>query len=96
MKRPEQRNMKHDSPPTIPPVSPCSLIQRHCAIAESFNAALKNELVHRTVYPTRKHARRDIARYIEFWHNSKRRHSGLQYRSPRQAHNEYVERQSAA
>jgi putative transposase len=66
------------------------------AMAESFNAALKNELVHRTHYPTRSHARRDIARYIEFWYNSKRRHSGLQYRSPQQARDEYVERQSAA
>ena len=66
------------------------------AMAESFNAALKNELVHRTQYPTREHARRDVARYIEFWYNSKRRHSGLQYRSPQQVHEEYVERQSAA
>jgi putative transposase len=66
------------------------------AMAESFNAALKNELVHRTHYPTREHARRDVARYIEFWYNSKRRHSGLQYRSPRQAHDEFMERQSAA
>ena len=65
-------------------------------MAESFNAALKNELVHRTSYPTRMHARRDIARYVEFWYNLKRRHSGLQYRSPRQVHDEYVERQSAA
>ena len=35
------------------------------ALAESFNAALKVERVHRTVYPTRKKARDDIARYIE-------------------------------
>jgi len=35
------------------------------AMAESFNAALKNELVHRTHYPTRVHARRDVVRYIE-------------------------------
>lgn len=66
------------------------------ALAESFNAALKNELVHRTHYPTREHARRDIVRYIEFWYNSNRRHSGLQYRSPQEAYEEYVERQSAA
>jgi transposase InsO family protein len=66
------------------------------AMAESFNAALKNELVHRTAYPTREHARRDIVRYIEFWYNIKRRHSGLQYRSPQQAYEEYAERQSAA
>ena len=51
------------------------------AMAESFFAALKNERVHRTQYPTRDHARRDVARYIEFWYNSKRRHSGLQYRT---------------
>ena len=66
------------------------------AMAESFNAVLKNELVHRTHYPTQAHARRDVARYIEFWYNSKRRHSGLQYRSPEQAHDEFVERQAAA
>ena len=65
-------------------------------MAESFNAALKNELVYRTQYPTRKHAYRDVVRYIEFWYNSRRRHSGLQYRTPRQVHDEYLERQSAA
>jgi putative transposase len=66
------------------------------AMAESFFAALKNERVHRTQYPTREHARRDIVRYIEFWYNSRRRHSGLQYRTPQQVHDEYLEQQSAA
>jgi putative transposase len=66
------------------------------AMAESFFGALKNERIHRTQYPTREHARRDIVRYIEFWYNSKRRHSGLQYRIPQQVHEEYLERQSAA
>jgi len=33
------------------------------ALAESFNAALKVERVHRTAYPTRKKAKEDIARY---------------------------------
>jgi putative transposase len=66
------------------------------AMAESFFAALKNERVHRTEYPTREHAHRDVVRYIEFWYNPKRRHSGLQYRTPQQVHDEYVERQSAA
>jgi putative transposase len=36
------------------------------AQAESFNAAVKVERVNRTVYPTREHARKDVARYIEF------------------------------
>lgn len=66
------------------------------AMAESFFAALKNECVYRTQYPTREHARRDVVRYIEFWYNSRRRHSGLQYRTPQQVHDEYMEQQSAA
>ena len=68
------------------------------AIAESFFAALKNERVHRGIlHPTREHARRDVVRYIEFWYNSRRRHSGLQYRTPQQCPgNAYLERQSAA
>jgi transposase InsO family protein len=66
------------------------------AMAESFFAALKNERVHRTRYPTREHARRDIVRYIELWYNSRRRHSGLDYRTPLQVHNEYEDRQLAA
>ena len=65
-------------------------------MAESFFAALKNERVHRTEYPTRDHAHRDIVRYIEFRYNTKRRHSGLQYRTPQQVHNEYLEQQIAA
>ena len=66
------------------------------ALAESFFAALKNERVHRTQYPTRDHARRDIARYIELHYNSRRRHSGLQYRTPRQVRDEFMNRQLAA
>jgi putative transposase len=66
------------------------------AMAESFFAALKNERVHRTVYPTRAHARTDIARYIEFWYNNTRLHSGLDYRSPREVLNEWTESQEAA
>ncbi len=66
------------------------------AMAESFFAALKNERVHRTVYPTREHARRDITRYIEFWYNSNRLHSGLDYRTPQEVLKEWVDSQEAA
>jgi putative transposase len=66
------------------------------AMAESFFAVLKNERVHRTQYPTRKHARRDIVRYIELWYNSRRRHSGLGYKTPNQAHAEYRKLQLTA
>jgi putative transposase len=60
------------------------------ALAESFNAAVKVERVHRTVYPTRKKAREDIARYIE------RLHSGLGYRTPQEALDEYLNTQETA
>ncbi len=66
------------------------------AIAESFFAALKTERVHRTQYPTREHARRDIARYIELHYNVKRLHSGLGYKTPKEVHAEYQNRQLAA
>jgi transposase InsO family protein len=66
------------------------------AQAESFNAALKVERVNRTVYPTREHARADVARYIEFRYNSKRLHSALGYRTPQEAHDEYMNGQLAA
>lgn len=52
------------------------------ALAESFFASLKKELVHRTVFPTRKHARKAIANYIEVWYNRQRLHSSHGYRPP--------------
>jgi putative transposase len=66
------------------------------ALAESFNAALKVERVHRTAYPTRKKAREDIARYIELRYNRVRLHSALGYRTPQEALSEYLNRQLAA
>jgi putative transposase len=66
------------------------------ALAESFNATLKVERVHRTVYPTREHACTDVARYIEFRYNTQRLHSALGYRNPQEAYAEYLNRQSAA
>jgi transposase InsO family protein len=66
------------------------------ALAESFNASLKVERVHRTVYPTRKKARKDIARYIELRYNRTRLHSALGYRTPQEVHDEYLNRQLAA
>lgn len=66
------------------------------AMAESFNAALKNERVYRTAYPTREHGRTDIAQYIELRYNTKRLHSGLGYRTPTEAYTEYLEQQIAA
>jgi putative transposase len=66
------------------------------ALAESFNSSLKVERVHRTIYPTRKKARCDIARYIELRYNRTRLHSALGYRTPQEVQDEYLNRQRAA
>lgn len=66
------------------------------AMAESFFGVLKNELVHRTAYPTREHARKDIARYIELRYNTRRLHSALGYRTPQEVYDEYLNRPQAA
>ncbi|SQD97380.1 Integrase catalytic region (fragment) [Parafrankia sp. Ea1.12] len=55
--------------------------------AESFFGTLKNELVHRETYPTRRAARTAIAEYIEVSYNRQRLHSTLGYRTP-----EHIER----
>jgi putative transposase len=73
-----------------------SLIQRHCALAESFNGVLKVERVHRTVYATRRKAREDITRYIELRYNRKRLYSALGYRTPQEAMDEYLEMKATA
>ena len=62
------------------------------AVAESFFATLKRELVDRTTWPTREAARSAIFRYLEGWYNLRRRHSALGYVSP----HEFEQRHTAA
>jgi transposase InsO family protein len=66
------------------------------ALAESFFASLKNERVHRTVYPTRNKAKQDIAHYIEIFYNRQRLHSALGYRTPHEVRIEYLNQLAAA
>ena len=66
------------------------------ALAESFNSALKVERVHRTVYPTRRKAKEDIARYIEIFYNHRRIHSALGYRTPHEVRTAFLKSQMAA
>jgi putative transposase len=65
------------------------------ALAESFFASLKKELIHRTVYSTRKKARDAVAYYIEVWYNTLRLHSGLGYRTPMEAFEQYQTHEAA-
>ena len=52
------------------------------AMAESFIATLKTELVHRRRFPDREVARSAIFEYLEGFYNRRRLHSALSYRSP--------------
>ncbi len=52
------------------------------AMAESFIATLKTELVHRRRFPDREAARSAIFEYLEGFYNRRRLHSALSYRSP--------------
>ena len=52
------------------------------AVAESFFATIKTELLHRRAWPTHETARQAIFEYIEGWYNTRRRHSTLGYLSP--------------
>lgn len=66
------------------------------AWAESWNGTLKVERVHRTVYPTRERAIRDITAYIELRCNQKRLHSALGYRTPNEVEHDWYQTQAAA
>ena len=52
------------------------------AAAESFFAALKNEMYHRQAFPRHVRARFAVAGYIEVFYNRQRLHSTLGYRTP--------------
>jgi transposase InsO family protein len=54
------------------------------AVAESFFATLKIELVYQTRWRTRAEARGAIFEYIEAFYNRRRRHSAISYLSPDQ------------
>ena len=64
----------------------CSMCRKgNCwdnAVAESFNATIKTELIHRTIWKTREEVRAEIYNDIETWYDAKRLHSTLGYRSP--------------
>jgi putative transposase len=66
------------------------------AAAESFFAALKNEMYYRHSWPTRARARCAVADYIEVFYNRRRLHSTLGYRTPLEAHTDFHTAATAA
>jgi putative transposase len=57
------------------------------AVAESFFATLKKELVHRQAWPTRRELSAEVFEYIEGFYNRHRRHSTLGYLTPTEYEN---------
>ncbi len=52
------------------------------AVAESFFATIKRELIDTRSWPTRSGLHRAVFEYIEGWYNTRRLHSSLGYLSP--------------
>ena len=61
------------------------------AVAESFFATLKKELIHRRSWPTKAELRTEVFDYIEVFYNRQRRHSTLGDLSPAEYENEHSE-----
>ena len=66
------------------------------ALAESFVATLKTELLYRNTWPTRQAVRTAIFEYIEGFYNTRRRHSALGYMSPAEFEEVRLEEEDAA
>jgi len=66
------------------------------AAAESFFAALKNEMYYRHTFGTGARARIAVAEYIEVFYNRIRLHSTLGYRTPFEALTDYQDAAAAA
>ena len=66
------------------------------AAAESFFAALKNEMYHRQTFTTRAQARFAVADYIEVFYNRTRLHSTLGYRTPAEVMADHLSAAAAA
>jgi putative transposase len=72
--------------------------KRNCydnAPMESFFHSLKVERVHHQRYATRDEARSDVFNYIELFYNRLRRHSELDYRSPREFERRQTQKEAA-
>lgn len=83
----EYRRVLHDAGITV------SMSRRgNCwdnAVAESFFATLKTELVHRRTWASRMDLRAALFEYIEVFYNRRRLHSSIGYKTPFEAENQY-------
>jgi transposase InsO family protein len=59
------------------------------AVAESFFATFKNELIYRRPWRTRHELRAAVFEYIETFYNRRRLHSSLNYKTPAAVEEQY-------
>jgi len=59
------------------------------AVAESFFATLKNEMIYRRTWRSRLEVRTALFEYIEVFYNRRRLHSSLDYKTPAEVEQEY-------
>lgn len=62
------------------------------AMCESFFATLECELIERRTFKTKAEAKMAVFRFIEAWYNPRRRHSGLEYKSPVEYEHKHAKR----
>lgn len=60
------------------------------AVAESFFATLKTELIYGRTWPTRLELRAAVFEYIEVFYNRRRLHSSVAYRTPAQVESDFA------
>lgn len=65
------------------------------AVAESFFATLKTELIYGRSWPTRIELRSAVFEYIEVFYNRRRLHSSVDYRTPAQVESDFAVAQAA-
>jgi len=66
------------------------------AVAESFFATLKTELVYTRRFATRSEAREAIFEFVEVFYNRRRRHSTLGYVSPMEFEMKFIEQKKVS
>lgn len=66
------------------------------AVSESFFKTLKTECVYQYKFKNREHAALIVFEYIESWYNQYRKHSTLNYKSPKQFEQELTQMKNTA
>ena len=61
------------------------------AVAESFFATLKNELIHRRSWTSRLELRSALFEYLEIFYNRRRLHSSINYKTPAQFEQDFAD-----